>query len=113
MGLIEVLGIIIIHWFADFVIQTDSQAKGKSKNWSDLLEHTWNYSLIWVAVGAFYVCPGWNWNDGNPTSLFFYWTWMGIFPLITFIFHTATDYFTSRLNSRLWGKEESMTFSLA
>lgn len=32
MNLIEIFSIIIIHWFADFVLQTDKQAKGKSKN---------------------------------------------------------------------------------
>jgi hypothetical protein len=27
-----------------------------------------------------------------------------LFPIITFIAHTITDYFTSRLNAKLWAK---------
>ena len=46
--LTEIFSILIIHWIADFVLQTDKQAKGKSKNWSDLLKHTNNYSTIWI-----------------------------------------------------------------
>jgi hypothetical protein len=37
ISLTEILVILFIHWLADFVLQTDKQAKGKSKNWSDLL----------------------------------------------------------------------------
>ena len=46
--------IILIHWVGDFVLQTDKQAKGKSKNWNDLLSHTTSYSLLWTIVGTFY-----------------------------------------------------------
>lgn len=87
MNLIEIFSIILIHWFADFVLQTDKQAKGKSKNWSDLLEHTLIYSSIWT-IPAILVL-------GINGCLFF---------LITFICHTITDYFTSRLNSKLWSE---------
>jgi len=45
MALLEVFSILIIHWFADFVLQTDEQAKGKSKNFNDLLSHTFTYSF--------------------------------------------------------------------
>ena len=53
MNLIEIFSIIGIHWLADFVLQTDKQAKGKSKNWSDLLSHTWSYMMCWFIIGAF------------------------------------------------------------
>lgn len=88
-----VLGIILIHWFADFVLQTDKQARGKSKNWSDLLSHTFNYSLV---IGLFmcFILPISKEKVYLPT----------IFFLITIIAHTITDYFTSRLNSKLWSE---------
>lgn len=88
MNLIEIFSIIIVHWFADFVLQTDKQAKGKSKNWKDLLSHTFNYSLtFWCfAVIAF--------NGNLIKACYFY--------VITLVLHTITDYFTSRLNSKLW-----------
>ena len=98
LSLIEIMSIILIHWIADFVLQTDKQAKGKSKNWSDLLEHTLSYSTVWLILGTFYSLTT---ND----------VWNGcIFALITFIAHTITDYFTSRLNSKLWAKGDVHNF---
>jgi hypothetical protein len=92
--LTEIFAILIIHWFADFVLQTDKQAKGKSKNWGDLLMHTGNYSVIWLLIGSFIF------NDINVVY----------FSIITFIAHTITDYFTSRLNSKLWAKGDVHNF---
>lgn len=93
MNLIEIFSIILIHWFADFVLQTDKQAKGKSKNWSDLLEHTLTYSVIWWLM-------------------LFFLPWFDVITFIgaTFIFHTSTDYFTSKLNNKLWVKEDKHNF---
>jgi len=99
MNLIEIFIIIIIHWFADFVLQTDEQAKGKSKNWVDLLQHTVNYSLLWTTIGMLYTI----------VSLSASWNWL-LFGLITFIAHTITDYFTSRLNSKLWSEGKVHNF---
>ena len=97
--LTEIFSIIVIHWIADFVLQTDKQAKGKSKNWNDLLEHTGDYSLLWTTIAMFYTIISLN------TS----WNWL-LFGLITFIAHTITDYFTSRLNSKLWAKGQTHNF---
>jgi hypothetical protein len=82
-----VFTILVIHWFADFVLQTDKQAKGKSKNWKDLLSHTATYSLFWIIPAILML--GYN---------------GAIFVIITLIAHTITDYFTSRLNSKLWAE---------
>lgn len=95
-----VLAIILIHWLADFVLQTDKQAKGKSKNWTDLLSHTGIYSLIWLIPSLI---------------IFFNQSEIGIikalsFILITFVCHTITDYFTSRLNSKLWSEGKVHNF---
>jgi len=93
MNLYEILGILFIHWFADFVLQTDKQAKGKSKEWMPLLSHTINYSVVWFAVLFIYFM--FDPSDKNLYASF-------LFPLITFICHTITDYITSRENSKLW-----------
>lgn len=96
-----VLAIILIHWLADFVFQTDKMARGKSKNWNDLLSHTGTYSFIWFCFVPFYVL----------LNLDTYVEWTGtLFVLITFIAHTITDYFTSRLNSKLWAKGDVHNF---
>ena len=96
MSLGLIFSIIFIHWVADFVFQTDWQAQNKSKNNKALLSHTWTYSLIWFTFGCFYAM-----SDPNyvPWSL-------SLFVLITFVAHTITDYFTSRLNSKLWADKK-------
>lgn len=104
MSLIEIFSILLIHWFADFVLQTDKQAKGKSKNWSDLLLHTFNYSLVWLLFGvisSLWFSQEYHILIGNRLSYFF---------IITFVAHTITDYFTSRLNSRLYAKGDIHNF---
>lgn len=80
--------ILITHWIADFVLQTEWMAKNKSKNWGALLAHTGIYSLVWFAVLAFY--------EAENLIIALY------FAILTLIAHTVTDYFTSRINSKLW-----------
>lgn len=84
-----VLVILFIHWIADFVFQTDYQAKNKSKSISALIDHTLTYTACWIIpigiVGA---------ATHHPPILFFL--------LITFICHTITDFYTSKLNASLW-----------
>ena len=99
MNLIEIFSIIIIHWIADFIMQDEKWALGKSKNWSDLLSHTIVYTLIWW-------CP-------IMVLLIFYSSTLPItatqvfgFLGITFISHTITDYFTSRIVSKKFTKGE-------
>ena len=97
--------ILLIHWVADFVLQTDKQAKGKSKNWSDLLSHTLTYSLVWLSTITF--C----WDDGDMGAHYFIKSIT--FTAITFICHTITDYYTSRLNAKLWAKGDSHNFFIS
>lgn len=93
------------HWFADFVLQTHEQAVNKSKSFSYLLDHTVTYSVSWWA----------------PMTIIFWWhsnfifgIWLGmLFMIITFLLHTLTDYFTSKLNARLWKEERTHDFFVA
>lgn len=96
INILVLFAIIFIHWIADFVFQTDKMAKGKSKNWSDLLAHTITYSACWIPFAFF--------RFGYSSSGFI------MFPLITFIAHTITDYITSRVNSRLLAKGDTHNF---
>ncbi len=105
MNLIEIFSILIIHWFADFVLQTDTQAKGKSKNWRDLISHTSDYSSVWWCIGVIIIVINLD------LHFFIYKPWtLCLFVFITFISHTITDYFTSRLNSRLWSEGKVHNF---
>lgn len=97
LNLYEILGILFIHWVADFVLQTDKQARGKSENWKDLLDHTKNYTMVWWAIGIILIVV----NLFYPFFEYKAWS-LTMFIVITFICHTITDYYTSRINSRLW-----------
>lgn len=96
LTLIEIFAIIIMHWFADFVMQDEKWALGKSKNWNDLLKHTITYTMCWI---PFLYIVKWHYNiEGiNP---------LGLFLPITLCFHTATDYFTSRIVSKKFNNKQ-------
>ena len=53
MKLNEIFIILVVHWLADFVLQTKEQGLNKSKNWKYLVEHTYVYSLCWLNIGAY------------------------------------------------------------
>lgn len=97
MGLVEIFSILIIHWFSDFVLQTDKQAKGKSTSMKMLISHTMNYTMVWWIIGIILVV----YNIYFPFFVYTLWS-LTLFVVITFVCHTITDYFTSRLNSKLW-----------
>jgi hypothetical protein len=97
MSLGVIFGIIFIHWFSDFVLQTNWQATNKSKDNLALTEHVLTYSGIWFL----------------SSIVFYYFTdniFILLFPCITFVCHWITDYFTSRLNSYLWAKGDIHNF---
>ena len=97
MSLGVIFGIIFIHWFSDFVLQTHWQATNKSKDNLALTEHVLTYSSIWFL----------------SSIVFYYFTdniFILLFPCITFVCHWITDYFTSRLNSYLWAKGDIHNF---
>lgn len=86
--------IAIVHWIADFVLQTHWQATNKSKDTEALISHTITYSAVWFIVAPFIV----------PLHIAIF------FVVITFIVHTVTDYFTSRWTSRLYAKGDYHNF---
>ena len=98
LSLIEILSIIVIHWFADFVLQTHWQATNKSKNNGALTMHVLSYSTVWSLTANIY------------SILTGHYYVLALFPVITFICHWVTDYFTSRLNSKLWAKGDIHNF---
>lgn len=81
---IFILG-LIIHFLADFALQTKDQAEKKSISIAWLSHHVSVYSLIWLLVilpfGLVLACK---------------------FAFITFICHFVTDYCTSRLGKPFW-----------
>lgn len=77
--------IIIVHYIADFIMQDEKWALGKSKNVNDLTLHIGVYSYFWI-IPAYYMFE---------TDFQAY-----VFLVVTFCAHWITDYFTSRIVSK-------------
>lgn len=94
MNLIEILSITSIHWVSDFIFQDERWAINKSKNFYALLNHTFVYSILWYLPLVFLTKYNTNHSLNNiPYEAL-------LFVIITFIFHTTTDYFTSKIVSK-------------
>ena len=99
IGIYTILWILFSHWVCDFVLQTDNMALGKSKNMSDLLDHTGVYSLcMFMMLFGLVEFTDFTWWDN-----------LGLCT-ISFFVHTTQDYFTSRINARLWAQEKRHEF---
>lgn len=90
---IEILGLLSYHWFADFVMQKGDWAVKKSSDFISLIKHTATYSLLWV-IPMYIYCMVFDFS--LLYALYFI--------LITFVIHTATDYFTSKHSSKQYQK---------
>lgn len=103
MTLIEILGIIVLHYIADFIFQTDEMAVNKSKYNRHLFQHVFIYSIIWFIAGLIHLLffPSLH-SDFTILN----------FCIITFICHFITDYITSRISSYFYKKEQRHNFFL-
>lgn len=99
-----ILIVLFTHWFADFFCQTDWQAKNKSTNNIALLKHVSSYSIVWLIVSFFIFYGYYKYEIVVPLILAF------AFTGITFLCHFITDYFTSRLNTYLYKKDDIHNF---
>ena len=79
--ILNILLIGVIHWFFDFILQTEWQATNKSKNNVALTRHVLVYSIPWLLFGIW-------------------------FCLINFAVHWITDYFTSRKSSKFFADKK-------
>jgi cellobiose-specific phosphotransferase system component IIC len=97
--LISIFIVLFIHWIADFVVQTTWQAQNKSKNIAALTYHVVSYTTVWAIVYGI-LCLLWGFGslEYSPVSDLTLW-WF--FP-ITFAAHWITDYFTSKLTTKLY-----------
>ena len=82
---------LLIHFLADFALQTHNQAtKKSSSNWY-LFLHVGTYSLVWFLATFAYT------ND----DLFAL-----SFASITFVAHFITDYITSRMSKQFFDNQD-------
>lgn len=86
MTISTILFILIIHWLADFVLQTDWMAQNKHDNFEALGAHFIVYTLTIMIAALFFTL--------SPMAL--------IWALANGMAHLCIDYVTSKINTSLW-----------
>ncbi len=96
-----VLFILVVHWFADFVLQTHHMSIRKSRSNYYLTLHVSVYTFSTIVL----------WAIVFPLTLTHI-SSLGIWLSFATIFasHWVTDYFTSRLTSKLYKEERYHDF---
>ena len=90
---------LVVHWFADYILQTHEQATNKASSWDYLLQHTLVYAIVWIpVVGIHTAYIGGTFEVSILTGL--------AFSVITCIVHTLTDYITSREVKKFFDKKD-------
>lgn len=72
------IGLILLHFIGDFILQSNWMALGKSKSIPPLTFHVLVYSLVFLPFYGFH------------------------FWIVTFYLHWIVDFITSRITSKLW-----------
>jgi len=85
IDIIDILILIWLHFFADFILQSDYIATNKSSNNTILVAHVLIYSIVFLGFG---------WK----------------FALINGILHYITDYITSKVCSWYWANDNRHMF---
>lgn len=78
--------IFVMHYLADFWVQSQWMAENKSKKWPPLLFHIVSYTLVIHLWGLFFT----PWSLAGITT----------FAILQGIMHLVTDYHTSRMASK-------------
>lgn len=99
-----ILWLLTLHYVADFLLQTEWQALNKSHSNHALSAHVFVYACaLWVGLCMY---PYGQTSVGDfPAAKH-----VALFALVTFVAHWITDYYTSRLNARLWQRESKRAF---
>jgi hypothetical protein len=88
-----VIFILLIHFLADFGLQTHEQSQKKSSSNRFLFYHVAVYSAIWFLA----LCAH-PYTDVSVNILYF--------TIVTFVLHFSTDYITSRIGKPFWEKQD-------
>lgn len=87
IDIFTIILVLIIHWVADFIFQSDWMATNKSKSNKALLAHIGTYTLI-MSIAFI-----------NP-----------LFGIVNGAIHGVIDYVTSRITSKLYSKGDIHNF---
>jgi hypothetical protein len=91
LNVLLIVFVLLVHFIADFICQTQWQAENKSKNDVALWNHIGSYTLV-LHVSALVIA------SLTPMTWYMALIWSGVNGLL----HFGTDYITSRINSKLW-----------
>lgn len=94
----QYVGLLSVHWAADFVLQTHWQAANKSKNLEALARHVGTYTaalFLGTAIGVLGFTLSWA---------------VVAFAAVNGVLHFGTDYYTSRWSSALYAKQDWHNF---
>jgi hypothetical protein len=89
-----IFAILLTHYIADFILQSHYQASNKSKCNKALAEHVLFYTIALVLLGAIIFV--------SPIGI--------IWGLINGVIHFGVDYITSRINSKMFAKQDWHNF---
>lgn len=96
-----VIYILLVHWFADFILQTRHMATRKSSSNYYLTLHVAVYSiatvLLWVLLTLV---------NGDTLTMFAFFTIL----FVTFVTHWITDYITSRYTTKFYLAKKNKEF---
>lgn len=83
--------ILMVHFLADFGLQTHDQAVQKSSSNKWLFYHVGVYSLVWLVASYCFL-------ESFVLSI--------LFATVTFLAHFTTDYVTSRVGKPFWENKD-------
>ena len=89
-----ILLLLIVHYIADFFVQTQYQAENKSKSTTQLSIHVFTYTLFFVPCIIYTLFKNHLNNDPMEPIIFF----VGLSSI--YITHWITDYFTSKVSAQ-------------
>jgi hypothetical protein len=96
---------MFVHFFGDFIMQTDEMAKGKSTSIYWLTMHVLAYSKTMICFAVVFVIAYFFITNENVDVIM-------ILPYIAINMglHWVTDYFTSKQTSKLWAQQKVHEF---
>jgi hypothetical protein len=100
--------LIVIHYIADFMFQTEDMALGKHKSMMSLLQHTAMYTFIFYLSFALWCIYQNHIGHLKPEDMGWDSRILLFFP-ITFVCHTVIDYVSSRITHKKFEKKEFYT----
>jgi len=106
MEYLNIVLLLLFHFIADFIYQTDEMTKNKSTSNKWLLKHTLTYTGV-ISIYLYAMTLVETFTGGVISDIF---TNTLLFASITLVAHTLTDYVTSRVSSYFYKENKIHEF---